>query len=124
MVLDPSRLGNQAYRECKTLISGGWNNHPAAKMWKGYESALARYALACFAELASRGKHYPTHVQYFTQFVVDDRLPPWFGDDRLHSSHRAALLYKLPQWYGVFEWKELPAVPNDKGSLPYFWPVS
>ena len=123
MMLDPSRLGNQAYRECKTLITGGWKNHPASKMWRGYESALARYALACFEELTIRGRHYPSHIRYFTRLVKDDRLPAWLGDERLHTSHRSALLYKLPSWYGKFNWEESPAVPNEKGSLPYFWPV-
>lgn len=122
--LDPSRLGNQAYRECKTLIGGGWKNHPAAKMWLGYESALARYALACFEELSARGRHYSTHIEHFTTLVVDDRLPPWLGDERLHSSHRAALLCKDAVWYSQFGWSESAAVRNEKGSLPYFWPVS
>lgn len=124
MSLDPNRLGNQAYRECKTLINGGWPHHPAAKMWKGYRSALARYALACFEELTARGKHYPKHVRFFSRLVVDDRLPTWLGDDRVHSSHRSALLFKRPEWYKTFEWNESPAIPNEKGTLPYFWPVT
>lgn len=41
--LDPKRLGNQVYRECLTLIRGGWPNHPASRMWRGYECALACY---------------------------------------------------------------------------------
>lgn len=122
-VLDPKRLGNQAYRECKTLISGGWPNHPAAKMWKGYESALALYAIACFDELARRGRLYPTVRRFFELKVVDDRMPPWLGSRKLHSSHRAALLYKDFTWYSKFGWSESPAVPDEKGSLPYYWPV-
>lgn len=123
MCLDPMRLGNQVYRECKTLIQGGWANHPAAKMWKGFESGLALYSLECLKELRRRGKPYPHHEKFFRAFVVDDRLPNWFGDDRLHSSHRAALLYKRFEWYGKFGWAESPAVPDAKGSLPYYWPV-
>ena len=37
--LDPKRLGNQVYRECLTLIRGGWSNHPIAKMWKKIRAA-------------------------------------------------------------------------------------
>ena len=49
-VLDPKRLGKQrveAYQILKVLTgeSKGWQNHPAVKMWRGYESALARYAI-------------------------------------------------------------------------------
>jgi len=61
-VLDPSRLGNQAYREGLTLLRGGWPNHPAHKMWMPkYRRALAEYILACFRELTKRGKHYQHH---------------------------------------------------------------
>jgi hypothetical protein len=53
---------------------------------------------------------------------TDTGLPNWFGDDKLHSSHRRALLYKNFDWYKQFDWKELPDVPNEKGKLNYFWP--
>lgn len=116
--LDPKRLGNQVYRECLTLIRGGWPHHPAARMWRGYAPALARYSLACLAELSRRGRNYPHHVAEFNQYVIDDAtLPPWLGDERLHRSHRAALLLKDPAWYGRFGWTERP------GEYEYFWPV-
>lgn len=122
--IDPSRLGNQVYREGKTLVKGGWPNHPASKMWKGYGIALAEYCLACLRELTARGRNYPTHIEYFTEIRNRGEivLPPWVGDDRLHSSHRAALLFKKPEWYGKFGWNESPIVPNENGKLPYFWP--
>jgi hypothetical protein len=122
--IDPSRLGNQAYREGKTLIKGGWPNHPACKMWKGYEVALAEYCLACLRELASRNRHYPEHIAYFTQIRASGELilPPWLGDERLHSSHRSALLFKKPEWYAKFGWGEKPMVLDERGKLPYFWP--
>ena len=44
--LDKSRLGNQVWREGMTLIKGGWSNHPASKMWRGYEYHLGLYLLA------------------------------------------------------------------------------
>jgi hypothetical protein len=115
-VLDPKRLGNQAYRECKTLMRGGWANHPASKMWRGFESALARYALALFRELTRRGRHYPVHILFFEPLVTSNALPSWLGDERLHSSHRAALLRKDPVWYGKYGW--------DDDVSEYFWPVN
>jgi hypothetical protein len=43
-------------------------------------------------------------------------IPPWFGDDKFHASHRSNLLRKDPVWYGKYGWIE----PNN---LPYVWPV-
>jgi hypothetical protein len=43
-------------------------------------------------------------------------LPPWWGDERLHASHRSNLLRKDPAHYGRFGWAEPP-------DLPYFWPA-
>lgn len=128
--LDPKRLGNQVYRECLTLIRGGWPNHPVAKMWKDYHQALAAYAFLGVLELRRRGRDYSNRIwcTEITDALPNPKLehleplPTWFGDERLHSSHRAALLYKDPKWYGRFGWKEKPAVPNSRGRLPYSWP--
>jgi len=116
--LDTSRLGNQAYREGKTLLGGGWKNHPASRMWSGHRRALAEYVLACFDELTKRERHYPKHIQEV--MALRDSLPntgnpPWLGNEDFHASHRSNLLRKLPEWYGKFGWTE----PND---LPYVWP--
>lgn len=116
--LDNKRLGNQVYREGKTLINGGWKNHPASKMWRGYERALALYCLAGLDELENRGRSYPQHREDFIDklnSLPDNGMPPWIGDPRLHSSHRANLLRKDAEWYGQFGWKETPR----EG---YFWP--
>lgn len=117
--LDPKRLGNQVWREGLTLIRGGWPNHPASKMWKGYEYHLGLYLLAGIDILSIRGKHY---VEIKNKIVVemkkfkDTGKPWWLGDNRLHSSHRSNLIRKNPEWYGKFKWSE----SND---IPYYWPV-
>jgi hypothetical protein len=117
--LDDSRLGNQVYREGMTLIRGGWSNHPASKMWRGYESALAYYLWAGCQELLSRGKDYSDRVWYneLMNYDMCSTMPPWWGDERVHSSHRANLLRKDPVWYGKFGWTEAPA----EG---YYWPTN
>lgn len=118
-VLDPSRLGNQVYRECLTLIRGKWANHPAAKMWHGYEHYLAKYALAGLDELEERGRLYPHHRETFLKFEAicpDNGPPPWLGYEPFHAAHRSNLLRKDPEWYGQFGWTE----END---LPYVWPT-
>ena len=118
-VLDDKRLGNQVYRECLTLIRGGWPNHPASKMWRGYEFSLAVYALAGLDELHCRGRLYDHHRKTFMKLMrdfPDTGAPPWLGREDFHASHRSNLLRKYPEWYGRFGWTE----PDD---LPYVWPV-
>lgn len=117
--LDPTRLGNQIYREGLTLIRGGWPNHPASKMWRGHEHSLASYLLIGLQELTRRGLHYPHHyltVEKYLQEFPDTGLPFWLGDPKVHASHRSNLLRKNPRFYGQFGWSE----PDN---LPYVWPV-
>lgn len=119
-VLDNSRLGNQVYREGMTLIRGGWPNHPASKMWQGYEGALAQYLVAGVHELFTRGKDYHDRpwCQELIKYATDNAdMPPWLGDNRVHSSHRANLLRKNPLHYGAYNWTEKP-------TEPYYWPVN
>ena len=117
--LDPKRLGNQIYRECYTLIRGGWPNHPAAKIWANYKKALAQYCLAGLEELSKRGRHYPKWIQYYesvNKSAPDTGLPKCVGNEAFHASHRSNLLKKDFAWYGRFGWAE----PAD---LPYVWTV-
>lgn len=118
--LDDSRLGNQVYREGMTLLRGGWPNHPASKMWRGYEQALANYLFHGYLELRRRGKDYtgrPWQIELEeASRGFDIEYPPWLGDERLHSTHRANLLRKDPVWYGKYGWTEEP-------TEGYWWPV-
>lgn len=128
--LDPKRLGNGIYREAKTLISGGWPNHPAAKIWAGHRGALAQYCLHGLDELQRRGRYYPRWLSYFTEILSDEMdkleisfsfdfpLPPIIGYAPFHSGHRAALLAKDPEWYGKFGWIETPEPDTKKA---YIW---
>lgn len=117
-LLDPKRLGNQVYNEAAIIIKGeSWLHHPASKMWRGYEVALAQYCLYGLEALESRGKIYWEWIDFYSNYLNsgDLILPPWFGDERIHSSHRAALLYKDFNYYKQFEWKEKP-------EMRYYWP--
>lgn len=118
-VLDPSRLGNQAYREGLILLKGGWPNHPASKMWADYKFNFCEYLLACFRELTKRGRHYQHHIDFVTEYqtkLPDTGVPFWMGRYDIHASHRANLLRKKPEWYNQFGWTEEP----EKG---YVWPI-
>jgi hypothetical protein len=131
--LDPKRLNKQIV-ECQqiykalTLPAYGWKNHPAVKMWKGKEYALLLYGLAMYLQWQYKndgrehksGEFLVTAVERF--WDDEASYPFWLGYDAFHASHRAALLYKLPEWYSQFGWTETPAIPDEKGRLPYFWP--
>lgn len=115
--LDPSRLGNQIYREGLTLIKGGWKHHPASKIWANHKHALAQYCLAGLDELDRRGRHYPHHRLFFLNILnstIDTGNPICVGNESFHASHRSNLLRKNPLWYGKFGWKE-------SSDLPYVW---
>lgn len=124
--LDKSRLGNQVWREGLTLIRGGWKWHPASKMWRGYEYQLGLYLLRGIDALCVRGKYY---AEVKRKIVVEMEkfpetgIPPWLGDERLHSSHRAALLAKNFQWYSQFGWSEKPDPKTADDKFNYWWPV-
>jgi len=120
-VLDYRRLGKQRVEAMQILkaLRGetkGWVNHPATKMWCGYEDALGLYMNVMIREWISRGYNNTMELYDFGDRLgelID--LPPWFGDPEVHASHRANLLRKDPEYYGAFNWTEDP-------SLPYVWP--
>ena len=119
--LDADRLGNQVYRECLTLLNGGWKHHPASIMWRQYMYSLCDYAIAGLEILTDRGLHYPHHYTTIQNLQVSFRnrgKPYWIGDERLHSSHRAALLGKDTEYYSRFGWTETPT----QSPHPYYWP--
>jgi hypothetical protein len=43
-------------------------------------------------------------------------IPQWWGDNRVHDSHKSALVFKDPTWYNVI-------YPNVVGEYNYYWPV-
>lgn len=121
VVLDRARLGKQRVETLQLLRANfdetlGWKNHPAAKMWRGYESGLIAYGVAICNEWLIRG-YKDTCLEKILKYGEPDALdmPPWWGDERVHSSHRANLLRKMPEHYSQFGWTENP-------EMPYFWP--
>ena len=125
-VLDRARLGKQRV-ECLQILHAldplhpkqGWKNHPAVKMWRGHEGALARYALACVNEWVSRGysdiKCGP-QLKVYAGIFPDETPPSWWGDEKVHRSHRSRLIQKAPEHYRKL-W------PNEVLDLEYHWPV-
>jgi pyrimidine dimer DNA glycosylase len=120
--LDDARLGKQrveAFQIVRTLdgVTKGWRNHPAVRMWRGHEAALLEYGAQVCAEWVRRGNADTVGEKLGAHARTGPvELPPWFGDDAFHASHRSNLIRKDPAWYRSFGWTE----PDD---LPYVWPV-
>lgn len=146
-VLDRQRLNKQALEGWQIMMTlleldpagnhrqpKGWRNHPAVKMWRGYEFALYNYIQAMVREWKRRGYNSTIgdkasetllHAKNLHRINGQAQLPPWMLDSEFHesvaSSHRTALLSKDYGWYSQFDW------PEDTGSRPetyeYIWPL-
>jgi len=127
--LDNKRLNKQIV-EVQQILKAltdpnyGWQNHPAVKMWRGYEFQLCLYGMAMNEKYAfrfNRAVDYHKSGQYITSVYFNnhnwtDKRPPWLGDVAFHASHRSNLLRKDKDFYSQFGWKE----PDN---LPYIWPI-
>lgn len=116
-VLDYKRLGKQRVEAWQILqamkrTTGGWVNHPAVNMWRGYESALKQYGREMCLEWIQRGYN-DTMLERFPLDTVIE-LPNWLGDTRIHLSHQSNLIRKYPEYYES-------KFPNVSADLPYYW---
>jgi len=134
--LDYRRLGKQRIEAKQIWMAlvglsknGGWVNHPAVKMWKGYEDALIWYGEIMCEEWIRRGYN-DTTLPWFQeiknrrikerkkQFGVDVAIPMpgWLGESEFHTKHRGTLMFKQPDHYNKFGWTEKP-------KYEYWWPT-
>jgi hypothetical protein len=120
----PGHLGNQFYREGKTLLMGGWRNHPASKMWYNYRYSLCDYLIVLYHILKERDindykKHYE-EIKSFQKTLTDTGKPQFIGNKQFHLSHQSNLLRKDKEkgwnWYIQFGWD----IPDN---LPYIWEI-
>ena len=128
--LDRQRLGKQRVEVLQILKSirdgKGWINHPATKMWIGYEPALAYYGFTICNEWTYRGykdtckdKIYDIACDIYgdtTRF----EMPPWLFDGSRSSvawSHKSNLIRKDPEHYHPYFGDLVP------DNLEYVWPV-
>ncbi len=123
-VLDYRRLGKQRVETLQILNSltgvgrAGWKNHPAVKMWAGHENGLCAYGVT-ICEIWQAMGYKDTVLDKLSVICAPDLsdLPEWWGDERIHSSHRANLLRKMPDHYEQYGWTEDP-------NMPYYWPTT
>ena len=121
-ILDNKRLGKQRL-EAKQILqilvkeldegvsSSRWRNHPACRLWKDHERALATYGLAMCEEWSRRG-FVDNQLDYFYRlmYLLTEQDMDVRFSDLLYSAHRAALLYKNLEHYKQFGWKEKPEI--------------
>ena len=119
--LDNKRLGKQRV-ETYQIISAitrrpkldgtpykGWLNHPCTVMWRNYVPALQHYLNLSITEWMLRGFN---NTMNFEQIEYEKLVfPPFMGNNRFHSSHRANLLKKEPEFYQKYGWTENPKDP-------------
>jgi len=139
-VLDNKRLVKQLLegRQILAALAGqtkGWRNHPATRMFEGYEPALFDYLYYVAKEMEQRG--YKTENNWneiarlaLVHFTVDSdyEMPPWFVDRAtLHSvvtTHRRSLYNKAPELYPQYEYEAsigADFVCCDRCN--YYWPT-
>ncbi|HET6259363.1 MSMEG_6728 family protein [Pseudonocardia sp.] len=134
-VLDNLRLGKQRVEAMQVLravtrATYGWKRHPAVRMWAGYPEGVAAYGLVICAEWVGRGRadtcaatigtdlaeHGLPPPRTQAELAALSLLPKWIGDERVHRSHRSALVRKDPEFYG-------PLFSDADPEAGYFWPV-
>lgn len=111
-MLDMKRLGKQrveAYQILLTNLLGrkAWRNHPAVRMWRSYEYALAKYGIAMCNEWILRGYKdtLKEKFQAIIEWLPEDSptYPTWLCRQDIAMSviwsHRDALLAKDPSHY-------------------------
>lgn len=124
----PARSGNQRV-EARAIIRiatlkrrgcrPGYESHPAVLMWEPWLPALKIYYNESLLAFARKGGDNDKLRPYWFDYdeACSVAMPPWLGDERLHASHRSALLRKDYDYYSRFGWSEPP-------DLPYYWPVT
>jgi len=138
-VLDNKRLVKQLLegRQILAALAGqtkGWRNHPATKMFEGYESALFDYLYYVAKEMEERGYKTENNWNEIMRLRggIDCEngysMPPWFNDRAtLHSvvtTHRRSLYNKAPELYPQYEYEaSIGAGLVCCDSCNYYWPT-
>jgi len=123
--LDYRRLGKQRvevlqiYRAL-TGQSTSWVNHPATKMWKGYEKCLLLYGIAMCEEWIARGYNdtmLPRFKEAFSHHPEDLLIPRWIYDNGSQIAYRSNLIRKDELFYRQEFGESIPE------NLEYTWGV-
>ena len=132
--LDNKRLNKQLLegRQIYNILSSGktsgaWVNHPAVKMWRNYDNALYAYLINIYQECIARGIKADKNWEVIEQMHhwnwnrgSNTIMPPWWGDERVHQSHRNNLYVKDPEYYAEFH---IDSRVTCCDACNYFWPT-
>ncbi len=133
-VLDNKRLNKQLLegRQIYGILASGkqkgsWVNHPAVLMWRYRENALHSYLEAIKIECDSRSISTTKNWDVITEMHEAnwDRggnilMPEWWGDERIHQSHRNNLYRKNPEYYAEFMFDSFISCCD---KCNYYWPT-
>jgi hypothetical protein len=129
-VLDTKRLGKQRVETVQIVrklldltAKKGWANHPAVRMWRGYEAYLVKiYLRKIMNEWIRRGYKNDLCEKHWKEFIEHPKIkdekpvvPNWITSE-FCKSHQSNLIRKLPEHYGKL-------FPDVSDNLPYIWPV-
>ncbi len=127
-VLDNQRLSKQrmevvwilrTLKDSARFPSAVRNLSQDIPMWSGYGHALVRYGIAICQEWRDVRGFKDHQLDVISEYLLEPgdhpEMPPWFGNELVHASHRSNLLRKKLLHYRANEWEE----PTN---LPYYWP--
>lgn len=137
--LDSKRLNKQileGYQILNVLMNddprAGWRNHPAVKMWRGYETALFDYILAMVREADRRGIKTDKNKDNLIQLRVrtisrwGHGIPEWYQNKtvmrKVTTTHKANLYRKDDAYY--YDFKEAVISEYNEpccSTCQYFW---
>ena len=117
--LDSKRLNKQILEGYQIMIvlmsddpKAGWRNHPAVKMWRGFENTLFDYILAMIREADRRGiktdknKDNLINLRVRTISRWGNGIPEWYNNKtimkRVTTTHKANLYRKDDIYYHDF----------------------
>ncbi len=138
-ILDSKRLNKQIL-ECYQILNvlsgqsptGGWRNHPAVLMWKGFERGLWQYVQAMIDEARKRGirtENNESNLNNLKDKCWDNwgETPPLFWSDstklmRVTTTHKANLFDKDPLYYAKFAYAK-HSIYNQPccSTCKYYW---
>lgn len=122
--LDNKRLGKQRVEAMQILqalepgTTSRWRNHPAVKMWAGYEDSLKAYHDLAIATWILRGFNNSMKYKCDTAGIFMENLivkPIWLTE-QFCSAHRSNLLRKDFTFYSKYGWTE-------DTEQDYIWPT-
>ena len=122
-VLDKRRCFKQVIEDgqlIKAILTGEpkrIRNHPACRMFVDNINALIEHHNIGYEVNKNKWKvNFIKTVPIPPISNLNFDMPSWFGNDRFHSAHRAALLDKDYEFYSQYGWGESP-------KRDYWWPV-